>query len=113
MNNKSPRPWEIWHVKFNFSEKKGYKYRPVIIINVTKDDSLVMMVTSSNNKLPLKHDYLIVDWKYAGLDKPSIARADRIIQVPADYIGNVGRIGHLSETDIRALTEILVELTKD
>ena len=109
-SNAAPQPWEVWHARFDFSEGKGYKYRPVIVIGVRDDGSLVMMVTSSTNKLHLEHDYLIRDWEEAGLDKPSIARADRIAQIPAGYLGTAGRIGRLSDADIAAITRILAEI---
>lgn len=107
-----PQAWEVWHARFNYSEGSGYKYRPVIIVDVLDDDSLVMMVTSATNKLHLEHDYVIRNWKEAGLDKPSIARADRIAQIPAGYLGLAGYIGRLAECDISAITQILAEIAK-
>ena len=109
----APQLWEVWHARFDFSEGKGYKYRPVIVVGVRDDGSLVMMVTSATNKLHLEHDYLIRDWEAAGLDKPSVARADRIAQIPAGYLGTVGRIGRLSDTDIAAITRILAEIVAE
>ena len=67
-------------------------------------------LVNPKNKLKLDHDHLIKDWEQAGLDKPSIARADRIIEIPREYTGTAGRIGKLSETDVRALTFILQEI---
>lgn len=46
-----PGPWEIWHARFDFSDGKGYKYRPVVVVGREEDGSLVMMVTSATNKL--------------------------------------------------------------
>ena len=112
-NSRTPQEWEIWHARFDFSEGKGYKYRPVIVVDVKDDGSLVMMVTSATNKLHLEHDYLIRDWEKAGLEKPSIARVDRIAEIPAGYLGTTGYIGHLSERDIASLTRILAEITKE
>ncbi len=51
------------------------------------------MVTSATNKLSLDHDYLIREWEAAGFDKPSIARLDRIAEIPPGYLGTAGRIG--------------------
>lgn len=65
------------------------------------------MVTSSTNKLHLEHDYLLRDWKAAGLRSPSIARADRIAEIPPDYFGTAGHIGRLSQEDIDALATLL------
>ncbi len=107
MSELSPAQWEVWHARFNYEGKKGYKYRPVIVLGAWTEGSLVMMVTSATNKLHLAHDYLLMDWKEAGLDKPSIARADRIAEIPLNYIGTSGRIGRLSKRDEAALRNIL------
>ena len=109
----SPRQWEIWHARFGYDDGKGYKYRPVIVVGVDEDGSLVMMVTSATNKLRLEHDYLLQDWKLAGLDKPSIARADRIAEVPAGYLGTAGRIGKLSERDEAEISSLLTRITSE
>ena len=107
MSEIQPQQWEIWHARFSFSEGKGYKYRPVVVVGTREDGSLVMMVTSAANKLSLPNDYFIQDWEAAGLQKPSIARADRIIEVPANYIGTAGRIGMLRKRDITEINKVL------
>lgn len=58
----------------------------------------------------MTNSYLISDWKGAGLEKPSIARADKIALIPAGYLGTVGRIGKLCYKDIQAITKILAEI---
>ena len=70
------------------------------------------MVTSVTNKLSLAHDYFIREWKAAGLEKPSIARLDRIAEIPAGYLGSAGRIGRLAEADVTAIKAILAEVTR-
>lgn len=110
MSSEAPALWEVWHARFNFDGKRGYKYRPVIVVGVRENGSLVMMVTSATNKLQLKHDYLLQDWREAGLDKPSIARADRIAEIPPSYVGTVGKIGSLSTRDEMALRELLTSM---
>ena len=76
------------------------------------DGTLVTMVTGSMNKLSLEHDYPIREWKAAGLDKPSIARLDRIAEIPAGYLGTTGRIGRLADSDITAIRAILADITR-
>jgi mRNA interferase MazF len=56
---------------------------------------MTTMVTSATNKLSLDHDCPIREWEAAGLDKPSIARLDRIAEIPPGYLGTAGRIGRL------------------
>lgn len=110
MSDWPPEDWEVLHARFDFSEGKGYKYRPVIVVGSERENALVMMITSATNKLSLEHDYLLKDWQAAGLDKPSIAKADRIAQIPADYLGTAERIGRLAQPDINALALILHEI---
>lgn len=110
MSSETPALWEVWHARFNFDGKRGYKYRPVIVVGVRENGSLVMMVTSATNKLRLEHDYLLQDWREAGLDKPSIARADRIAEIPPSYVGTGGKIGRLSTRDEMALRELLTSM---
>lgn len=112
MSDCVPEPWEVWHARFNYEEGKGYKYRPVIIVGSGSSGDLVMMVTSATSKRTLEHDYHLKDWEAAGLDKPSIARADRIAEVPASYLGTVGRIGSLSARDRAALSVILEQVVQ-
>jgi hypothetical protein len=112
MSELVPQPWEIWHARFDFSEGHGYKYRPVIVLATRPDGSLVAMVTGAANKLSLAHDYAIREWEAAGLDKPSIARLDRIAEIPAGYLGIAGRIGRLADGDIAAIKAILTEITR-
>jgi hypothetical protein len=111
MSEQVPQPWEVWHARFDFSEGHGYKFRPVIVLAARADGSLVAMVTSAGNKLSLEHDYPIREWKAAGLDKPSIARLDRIAEIPPGYLGTAGRIGRLAESDISAIRVILSKMT--
>ena len=110
MSERVPQPWEVWHARFDFSKGHGYKFRPVIVLAARPDGSLVTMVTSSANKLSLEHDYPLRDWKAAGLEKPSIARLDRIAEIPAGYLGTAGRIGRLADGDIAAIKAILATI---
>ena len=76
------------------------------------DGSLVAMVTGAANKLSLEHDYPIREWEAAGLDKPSIARLDRIAEIPAGYLGTAGRIGRLADGDVEAIKAILAKIVR-
>ena len=112
MSDQVPQPWEVWHARFAFVSGHGYKYRPVIVLAIRSDGSLVAMVTGAANKLSLEHDYPIREWEAAGLEKPSIARLDRIAEIPAGYLGTAGRIGRLADADIAAIKTMLAEITR-
>lgn len=87
-----PSPWEIWHARFNF-DRRGYKFRPVLVLSRAPSGLLATMNTSASNKLALPHDTTIKDWKQTGLAKPSLARIDRIAMLPTPHLGTAGRIG--------------------
>jgi len=112
MSEPIPQPWEVWHARFDFSEGHGYKYRPIIVLAMRLDGLLVATVTGVANKLSLEHGYPIREWEAAGLDKPSIARLDRIAEIPAGYLGVAGRIGCLTDGDINAIKAILAKITQ-
>lgn len=112
MSEPIPQPWEVWHARFDFSEGHGYKHRPIIVLATRLDGLLVAMVTGVANKLSLEHGYPIREWEAAGLDKPSIARLDRIAEIPAGYLGTADRIGCLTYGDINAIKAILAEITR-
>lgn len=102
-----PIPGDVWHVKFASSERRGYKYRPAIVLDV-KEDSLMLavMVTGAESALALPHDYLLRDWEQAGLRKPSIARMDKRLLLDASKIGTRGLIGRLSPYDFAQIDAI-------
>ena len=112
MSEPIPQPWEVWHARFGFSEGHGYKHRPIIVLATRLDGLLVAMVTGVADKLSLEHGYPIREWEAAGLDKPSIARLDRIAEIPVGYLGVAGRIGCLTDGDINAIKAILAEITR-
>ena len=99
MTEQIPEPWEIWHMKFRFSERKGYKYRPAIVYETRQEKIALIMVTSADSKRSFPNDYVIADWAPSGLDKPSIARIDKRLIVGASAIGTARRIGELSFRD--------------
>ena len=107
MNEVVPQIWDVWHARFNYDGGRGYKYRPVIIVGTKEGGALVMMVTSSTNKLHLEHD-----WEAAGLRKPSIARTDRIAEVSVAYFGTADRIGRLSSRDVEGIVSILAAVSR-
>lgn len=96
-----PAPWEIWQLKFAFFERKGYKYHPAVVMDVDEFSViLAVMVTGAESRLSLPNDYLLRDWKEAGLLKPSLVRLDKRLKVDFASIGNRGKIGRLSPYDI-------------
>ena len=70
---------EVVLVPFPFTDQTGTKKRPAVIVsstayNLTRNDLVLMAITSQVRK-PLKSDEVeIFDWQKAGLLKPSVIK---------------------------------------
>ena len=100
-------------VPFPFSDQTSVKQRPSLVISVDEfqgqgPDLLIMGVTSQVREGRLKlGEFLIRDWRVAGLLKPSAVKA-AIATIEANLIRR--RLGHLSDHDLEQLKRSLQEL---
>lgn len=100
--------FDVILVNFPFTEKRGQKQRPAIILsngsfNRAHGHSLTTMVTTaSNTKWP--SDLPIIDFADAGLRTQCVARM-KLFTVADDLI--IGRLGTLSGGDQDRLTEAI------
>ena len=92
-------PWEVWLAKWEHPDGKGYKYRPVIILEPRDDGAVVMKITSSST-VSYPSDYKVEDWEEAGLKKPSIARVSQIRFLSFDDFGHDEPFGRMTERDV-------------
>ncbi len=98
-------------MRFDFVERKGYKYRPVIVLDVAEDIALTAAtVTGVETRLSFPHDYVLADWQKEGLAKPSLVRLDKIALIPLANVGTARKIGELSRSDKIGLQDILESL---
>lgn len=99
-------------VPFPFSNQTGIKKRPAVIVssrdyNTSREDVLILAITSQAHTT---HDYAtfcINDWKPAGLLKPSYAKP---VLTTLEQSLVIRSMGHLSTTDQRALRQMLVQI---
>ncbi len=70
---------DIWWVHFPFSECNKFKRRPAVIIDNGLLAILSLYVTTKEKDNP--YFIKIENWKEAGLDKPSWAKIDRIVNL--------------------------------
>lgn len=90
--------WEIWFADFPYEEDNTItKQRPVIILSVEPLRVLSVKVTSQNARTEDKYDIPIVNWKYAGLKKPSVARVSKTMFL--DKQNFLTKIGILHDND--------------
>mgnify|MGYP003300032008 CR=1 FL=1 len=100
--------WDVILVKFAYEEDSSvYKIRPAIVVDSNTVLIFAAKVTSQTDKYRGSRDYLIRNWKEAGLSKPSVVRLDKIIKITSQ--GVIRRLGHLSEEDIRFIQNIIEE----
>lgn len=97
---------DIVDIYVGFVDKKGGKYRPVLIIKLTEDTAWLLKITSkylNKSEFIRKYYYPIFDWKEYGLDKASFVDTKSFLKVNLSNL-HVKRIrGHFSLKDLRQL----------
>lgn len=89
-----------------------YKTRPVIILDNSAGIILnVAPITSHGVREWDSGDYKIIDWREAGLRKPSTARLDKLVDLNHMNLG--GRVGRLTVRDIKNVASILGRSEED
>lgn len=97
--------YDIWIAKVDFAEVKGYKVRPVLVIDANNVFILSVKITSHS---PRKEDplyYEIVHWKESGLQKQSTLRIGQKLQIPESNFYK--KIGHLHSDDIKNVDDMI------
>lgn len=95
------KKYDIILVNFVFEDdKKKFKIRPAVVMDNKEIYLIVAKITSHSSRT--KNDYLIEDWKSAGLKTPSIIRLDKTMEIKSTDI--LKKIGTLSENDIKNLS---------
>lgn len=96
-------------VAFIYSDESGVKQRPAVIIssevyNQHRQESIICAITSRTDRI-LTGDYLIRDWKGAGLLSPSVATGI-IRTIKRNMI--IRRLGILSKDDLSEIEKQLI-----
>lgn len=91
----------------DFPEVTGIKRRPAVVISTTAyhtnlGDVILSAVTTNLATAKTPTDHLIIDWKAAGLRRPSAFRTF-LVTLPQREV--VAVIGHLSFSDWKAVQE--------
>lgn len=90
---------EVFICQFPFTSGAGSKNRPALVLFDLPQDAIICRVTSVLRGGPL--DVVLTDWKTAGLQRPSVARLDRIVTAERAIFGR--RLGILSSGDLDAV----------
>ncbi len=84
----------------NFSGATGIKRRPALVISTAlyhaeRPDVILTIITSQIKKSTAKTDYILQDWRAAGLTQPSAVRVYLGMKTPSELT----EIGELSDRD--------------
>ena len=100
---------DILIINFPFTDGKGSKRRPVLVIKQTDDnDLLIAKVTSQPYNT--QFDMPISEWKQAGLLSISFIRIHKIQTLHSSLV--FGQIGRLPSTDLKSAKKAIINLVK-
>ncbi len=110
-----PKRFEVWRMAFKFEDKPNVtKERPVVIGAVSSRSAEVFVlsvkVTSHAPRSDWPGEVILLDWKEAGLEKPSVARCSKHMVVPIETLLGNKKYGRLSERDALAVEKALHEV---
>ena len=95
----SPKPGEIWLVKFPFSDLTSAKLRPALILAIHREEVIILGIFS---RVPrnLRDSWVLIQdsdsqFLQTGLKKTSLIRADKIATVSKLVFER--KLGYLSE----------------
>ena len=91
-------------VSFPFTNFKGKKRRPAVLLLAGELDAIVCFITSKMD-VPSNNDIVLEPQTIHGLKKTSSIRVDKIVTLDRDLIS--GKIGKLTEDEISKLNNKL------
>lgn len=98
---------DIILISFPFTDLKGEKIRPALVLFVSDFDVIVAFITTQF-KWQTSHDVLLEPYNTNGLKKTSLLRLSKITTIDKDLI--LGKIGELKENDIELINKNLQKL---
>lgn len=105
--------YELRRIFFRYEEDatRG-KFRPVVVALIDRQSSraLVLKVTGHGPRKGYPGEIPLLDWREAGLEKPSTVRCSKIAVVPMDVIRESGLYGVLTLRDARRVRAALTDL---
>jgi hypothetical protein len=117
-NGFDPQLFDVYLDFVRFSDNKGGKQRPLVVINEDKEskESLVLVLSTIRSErdhfsrgLFVKFMYKIKDYFEAGFDKQSYVNIAEQLEYDYEVLSHKTKIGHLSERDSEELIEMYLE----
>lgn len=91
---------EVVLVRYPFSDLTGTKVRPAVIIGTPHVSQDVFVPLTSKTFSLLQGEFLLADWKGAGLNVPSAVKRG-VYTIHESLV--VKKVGKISETDVASL----------
>jgi len=96
------KKWEIYLARVPFKDITESKIRSVLILDNTV---IVIDCLKMTSQPPRCGEYVLKDWKEAGLRKPTTVRVTKRLSLPTNNI--IKKIGMLSVLDISEIQKLL------
>jgi mRNA interferase MazF len=101
-------------INFPYTSGKVSKKRPGLILssheyNSNRQECIIAPITSQNKSDIFLGDYVIVDWKKAGLYKPSLVKCI-IFTLEESMIEKT--LGHFENKDLKSIIKIIHSIVK-
>ena len=90
---------DIFVCRFPFTSGESSKPRPVLVLFDLGQDAVICRITSVQYSGRL--DIPILHWQETGLEKPSVARLNRLVTAEKSLLNRL--LGKLSEPDLAAI----------
>lgn len=101
-------------VTAEFAGVHSTKRRPALIISTTtyhneRPDVILAIITSQISKSNAKTDYILQDWKSAGLNKASAVRIF-LLTLPQDKITEIGKLSQRDWEKVQEKLRLSIEV---
>lgn len=96
-------------LSFPFTDLKGKKIRPAMVLVVSDLDIIVAFITTQI-KWQNQFDIVLEPNKISGLKKISLLRLSKITTIDKDLV--LGKLGELSKDDVDTINKKLIEILK-
>jgi mRNA interferase MazF len=102
------KQWDIILVPFPFTNLKGMKKRPALIIspdqyNTIEDDIIIAFLTSNTKQEDRIGDYHLKKWKSSGLPKPTKFKLKLATIIQTQIIKRIGSIKSIDQKNIQGI----------
>ena len=98
---------DIVLLSFPFTDLKGNKLRPALVLVALDLDVIVAFITTQF-KWQSPHDILLEPTDSNGLKKTSLLRLSKIITIDKDLI--LGKLGELDSVDMQTINKNLIKI---